>query len=318
VVLQFNGATGVGASDAFLVYRGTPGSGDLLAVVTGDLQEAGDTLSASENNSESAVAFPDGVALADVSLGGNLSMAHSRESFDDIIETARQVARVWTASEAPELHVSGGLISIVFVSAVGGRRNFNVSYCGVGAAQPDFSTAIVVVAVLATLVVGGIVLYATINYNRREDIILEDMANGNEEEEEQDQEQTMPGFLIRQFPAFKFDKLTIDSIPALTTSPKEPQEIAKVVASATRSTKSSGTAATAQGKPLGLVASRVPTLPSDRSECSICMCELETGETVRMLGCMHLFHAACVDRWLLAKPQCPMCRANTIEMAVIL
>ena len=37
--------------------------------------------------------------------------------------------------------------------------------------------------------------------------------------------------------------------------------------------------------------------------------EFQAGESARTLpACGHVFHMACIDSWLLWKPQCPMCR----------
>ena len=43
--------------------------------------------------------------------------------------------------------------------------------------------------------------------------------------------------------------------------------------------------------------------------CAICLCEMEVGDKVRKLGCMHQFHAKCVDKWLLKfNSVCPICK----------
>ncbi|GMT14743.1 hypothetical protein PFISCL1PPCAC_28724 [Pristionchus fissidentatus] len=43
------------------------------------------------------------------------------------------------------------------------------------------------------------------------------------------------------------------------------------------------------------------------AECAICMGELDAGERVRYLPCMHLFHVECVDDWLVRSFNCPSC-----------
>jgi hypothetical protein len=49
--------------------------------------------------------------------------------------------------------------------------------------------------------------------------------------------------------------------------------------------------------------------------CSICMEDLVEGERVRAVrGCQHLFHAACVEPWLLSHGTCPMCRSATVAV----
>uniref|UniRef100_A0ACD5YKD4 Uncharacterized protein n=1 Tax=Avena sativa TaxID=4498 RepID=A0ACD5YKD4_AVESA len=62
------------------------------------------------------------------------------------------------------------------------------------------------------------------------------------------------------------------------------------------------------------------TAPAPVQECAVCLSEL-AGETgcsgdsepsevpVRILpGCGHGFHEECVGRWLLLRPECPLCR----------
>ena len=50
---------------------------------------------------------------------------------------------------------------------------------------------------------------------------------------------------------------------------------------------------------------------STRHECPICLLVYEAGETVRKLPrCGHLFHAPCVDKWLVHRATCPLCRAD--------
>ncbi|KAL2092880.1 hypothetical protein ACEWY4_012678 [Coilia grayii] len=45
-------------------------------------------------------------------------------------------------------------------------------------------------------------------------------------------------------------------------------------------------------------------------KCTICLSMLEDGEDVRRLPCMHLFHQACVDQWLVTSKKCPICRVD--------
>ena len=45
------------------------------------------------------------------------------------------------------------------------------------------------------------------------------------------------------------------------------------------------------------------------SECAVCLCEFVPGETLaRLPACAHLFHRACVERWLRTSRECPKCR----------
>ena len=48
----------------------------------------------------------------------------------------------------------------------------------------------------------------------------------------------------------------------------------------------------------------------EQPQCSICMCEYEAGEALRLLYCEHVFHQQCVDAWLLRNATCPICRAS--------
>ncbi|EYU34708.1 hypothetical protein MIMGU_mgv1a018060mg [Erythranthe guttata] len=47
------------------------------------------------------------------------------------------------------------------------------------------------------------------------------------------------------------------------------------------------------------------------SNCAICLDIFDVGEKCRLLPpCEHVFHAECVDLWLLKSPFCPICRAR--------
>ncbi|GFR70700.1 E3 ubiquitin-protein ligase Arkadia [Elysia marginata] len=47
-----------------------------------------------------------------------------------------------------------------------------------------------------------------------------------------------------------------------------------------------------------------------QEKCTICLSEFESGEDVRRLPCMHLFHSDCVDKWLKTNKKCPICRVD--------
>ncbi|XP_042425450.1 RING-H2 finger protein ATL79-like [Zingiber officinale] len=71
-------------------------------------------------------------------------------------------------------------------------------------------------------------------------------------------------------------------------------------------------------KPLPESAVEIPRLPGSvvfsggaTSECAICLAEMAEGERVRVVpDCGHVFHAMCVDAWLLGRSTCPTCRTD--------
>ncbi|XP_030513939.1 putative RING-H2 finger protein ATL53 [Rhodamnia argentea] len=51
----------------------------------------------------------------------------------------------------------------------------------------------------------------------------------------------------------------------------------------------------------------------DQSECAVCLGILEDRETVRLLpACRHAFHVPCIDQWLSAHNNCPICRSPVV------
>lgn len=49
--------------------------------------------------------------------------------------------------------------------------------------------------------------------------------------------------------------------------------------------------------------------------CIICMEDMNEGDQIRHLPCMHAFHVDCIDDWLTRKFQCPACM-EPIEMGL--
>jgi len=46
----------------------------------------------------------------------------------------------------------------------------------------------------------------------------------------------------------------------------------------------------------------------DSIRCSICLNDLEMGDTLKTLPCFHKYHSDCVDQWLVHKKTCPVCQ----------
>ncbi|ESN98322.1 hypothetical protein HELRODRAFT_193049 [Helobdella robusta] len=47
--------------------------------------------------------------------------------------------------------------------------------------------------------------------------------------------------------------------------------------------------------------------------CAICLDVFYRRQLIRVLPCSHEFHSKCVDRWLLMRQTCPLCKNNFIE-----
>ncbi|XP_038627059.1 RING finger protein 11-like [Tachyglossus aculeatus] len=42
-------------------------------------------------------------------------------------------------------------------------------------------------------------------------------------------------------------------------------------------------------------------------ECVICMQDLVSGDSIRFLPCLHIYHVDCIDTWLIRSLTCPSC-----------
>lgn len=50
--------------------------------------------------------------------------------------------------------------------------------------------------------------------------------------------------------------------------------------------------------------------------CAVCLTEFRDGETLRLLPrCRHAFHRGCIDTWLRAHVNCPLCRSDVLGPA---
>ena len=55
------------------------------------------------------------------------------------------------------------------------------------------------------------------------------------------------------------------------------------------------------------------TLEAD-AECSVCLCDIASGEQCVLLGCGHHFHPGCIKDWLVkGKNTCPMCNTKASQ-----
>jgi hypothetical protein len=52
------------------------------------------------------------------------------------------------------------------------------------------------------------------------------------------------------------------------------------------------------------------SMAAEDSSCTICLGEYVEGEMLRTLPCDHVFHAVCIDRWLLSNKKCVLCQQN--------
>lgn len=55
---------------------------------------------------------------------------------------------------------------------------------------------------------------------------------------------------------------------------------------------------------------RLKTVPTECSECPICLEEFHGGDEVRGMPCAHNFHVDCIDEWLRLNIKCPRCRCS--------
>ncbi|XWS56600.1 hypothetical protein CRYUN_Cryun09bG0099900 [Craigia yunnanensis] len=46
----------------------------------------------------------------------------------------------------------------------------------------------------------------------------------------------------------------------------------------------------------------------DELTCSVCLEQVNVGDLIRSLPCLHQFHASCVDPWLRQQGTCPVCK----------
>lgn len=66
--------------------------------------------------------------------------------------------------------------------------------------------------------------------------------------------------------------------------------------------------ATAEQKQDNANAAGITKGPEDELTCSVCLEQVNVGELIRSLPCLHQFHANCIDPWLRQQGTCPICK----------
>lgn len=56
------------------------------------------------------------------------------------------------------------------------------------------------------------------------------------------------------------------------------------------------------------------TQPTSSQICAVCIVDYKKGDLQRKLSCDHKFHKECIDKWLLIKNNCPVCKTKAIEV----
>ncbi|KAL0555931.1 hypothetical protein IC582_004434 [Cucumis melo] len=51
----------------------------------------------------------------------------------------------------------------------------------------------------------------------------------------------------------------------------------------------------------------------DELTCSVCLEQVNVGELIRSLPCLHQFHANCIDPWLRQQGTCPVCKFRAVS-----
>ena len=62
-----------------------------------------------------------------------------------------------------------------------------------------------------------------------------------------------------------------------------------------------------------LAAHEVGRLSDSSQRCSVCLGDMEVGNVVKTLPCLHIYHDACIDRWLQRNPFCPVCLTDLAD-----
>lgn len=48
------------------------------------------------------------------------------------------------------------------------------------------------------------------------------------------------------------------------------------------------------------------------NECAICLDPLKLNDQIKIIrNCRHIYHAYCINQWIVTNASCPLCRGNT-------
>jgi hypothetical protein len=208
-------------------------------------------------------------------------------------------------TEGATLRASSGDAQVVLVTSQngGGGWGFHASY----AAPPVSDGQLEVVAMILAAAAGAaVVTLIVINFARR---LTRRFRRGVQDDgipltapAETRTNIVMTQALVDAFPVFVFERSKAAETPLLRkkSSPKpDPEKEALAPRSAAPLTEPEGVAV-------------------DDLTCPVCMCEYLEGDQLRSLVCGHSFHCSCIDKWMVERGTCPMCRSDTLEMAVML
>jgi hypothetical protein len=55
----------------------------------------------------------------------------------------------------------------------------------------------------------------------------------------------------------------------------------------------------------------------EQTQCMVCLQGFQGEDQVRGLRCLHIFHACCIDNWLIKTAVCPICRVVQTRKRVV-
>eukprot|EP01138_Halocafeteria_seosinensis_P001052 gb/GECG01001076.1/.p1 GENE.gb/GECG01001076.1/~~gb/GECG01001076.1/.p1 ORF type:complete len:685 (+),score=63.49 gb/GECG01001076.1/:1-2055(+) len=107
---------------------------------------------------------------------------------------------------------------------------------------------------------------------------------------------TIPAELLNEIPTTVYSK---DNPPSSTGGETQPMQ-------QPRRPSSSGSVAPEEAT------QSVNHVSWHQDTCTICYVEFEDQEELAALPCEHVFHMDCIKEWLRRKPNCPLCKADTL------